>query len=72
MRRLIICTLHQILLGWTGRDKIFWSQNLNERDHEEDLGVDARIMLQMDLRETGWNGVDRIVWLVVGTSGGLL
>jgi hypothetical protein len=28
--------------------------------------------IKMDLRETGWDGVDWIIWLRIGTSGGLL
>jgi hypothetical protein len=36
----------------------FWSENLKGRDHAEDLGVDGRINIRMDLREIGWEGVD--------------
>jgi hypothetical protein len=28
--------------------------------------------IKIDLRETGWDGVDWLVWLRIGTSGGLL
>jgi hypothetical protein len=28
--------------------------------------------VKMDLREIEWNGVDCLIWLRIGTSGGLL
>jgi hypothetical protein len=31
-----------------------------ERDHKEDLDVGGRIILKMDLRRTGWSGMDWI------------
>jgi hypothetical protein len=34
--------------------KRFWPKKLKERDHSEDVSVDGK----MDLRETGWEGVD--------------
>jgi hypothetical protein len=37
---------------------VFWSENLNGRDHSEDLGVDGKIIL--DIGEIGWEGV---VWV---------
>jgi hypothetical protein len=39
----------------------FWSENLKGRDHSEDLGIDGRILLEMYLRETGYDGVDWII-----------
>jgi hypothetical protein len=36
----------------------FCSENLEGRDHKEDIGVDGRIPIRMDLREIGWGGVD--------------
>jgi hypothetical protein len=41
------------------------------RGHSEDLDVDGRINVRLDLRETGkmWTG---IIWLRTGTSNGLL
>jgi hypothetical protein len=32
--------------------------NLKERDHLEDLGLDGRMLLKMDLQEVGWRGMD--------------
>jgi hypothetical protein len=34
--------------------KKFWSENLKGRDHNEDLGADGRVILnvRIDLRET--------------------
>jgi hypothetical protein len=37
--------------------KIFWSENLKERDHSEDLVVDGRILLEW-IMEIVWEGVD--------------
>jgi len=31
----------------------FWWENLRERDHLEDAGVDRKIILKMDLQEVG-------------------
>jgi len=36
-----------------------WWGKLRERDHLEELGVDGRIILKMDLQEVGW-GMDWI------------
>jgi hypothetical protein len=46
-------------------------ENLKKRDHLKDLGVDERI-ITMDFREIGWEGVDGIICLRIGTSVGLL
>ena len=37
----------------------FWWGNLRERDHLEDLGVDAIVILTMSLQKVGW-GMDWI------------
>jgi hypothetical protein len=34
----------------------FWRGGLRERDHLEDLGVDGRIIIKVDLQEVGWGG----------------
>jgi len=38
----------------------FWSKNLKESDHSEDLGTDWEDNIRMDLKEVGWEGVDWI------------
>jgi hypothetical protein len=50
----------------------FWSENLNGRDHLEDLAVDGKIILEWILKkQVGrvWTG---FIWLRIGTSGGVL
>jgi hypothetical protein len=36
----------------------FCSENLKERDHSNDLGIDGRIILELILGEIGWGNVD--------------
>ena len=52
-----------------------WGENLQERDYMEDLGVDWKIILKIDLKETGWEGClhtswwgERHLWVVVNTA----
>jgi len=49
-----------------------WMENLRDRDHLEDLGVDGRIILRWILRKWDvgvWIGSS---WLRIGTGGGHL
>jgi hypothetical protein len=50
----------------------FWSENLNGRDHSEDLGVDRKIILEWILGEEGWGMWTGCIWLRIGASGELL
>jgi hypothetical protein len=65
MRRLMICTLQQILFGrsnreeWNGRGMYhiwgevhagFWWGNLEEIDHLQDIGIDGRLILRWIFR----------------------
>ena len=51
---------------------LFCLGNLSERDHMEDPGVDGRIIVRSIFRK--WNGGVWIglIWLMLGTGGGLL
>jgi hypothetical protein len=45
--------------------------NLRERDHLKNLGVDGRI-LKWIFQEVGWEAWTGLLWLRIGTGGGLL
>jgi hypothetical protein len=50
----------------------FCWRNLEERDHLECLDIDARIILTWVIKKLGggvWTG---LIWLGIGTGGGLL
>jgi hypothetical protein len=54
------------------RNAYFLVENLEGRDHVEDLDVDGRIILERVLGKEGgmlWTG---FMWLRIGTSGRLL
>jgi hypothetical protein len=44
----------------------FWSGDLRERDHLEDIGIDGRIILKWTFKK--WD--DGLMWLRIGTGGG--
>jgi hypothetical protein len=48
----------------------FWSENLKERDHTEDLGVTEVIILEWILGKYGGKLWTRFMWLSVGTVEG--
>jgi hypothetical protein len=46
-----------------GKDEkhaIFWLENLKGRDQLEDLGMDGKINIRIDLREIWWEGLEWI------------
>jgi hypothetical protein len=69
-----------IKMRWTGHvsriggrevHKGLWWGTLRERDLLGDPGIDGRIILRWILRN--WDGdVDWLMWLKIGTGGGLL
>jgi hypothetical protein len=50
----------------------FWLGDLTEGDHLEDPGVDGRVILKWIFKK--WDGGARtgLIWLRIGTGGGLL
>jgi len=49
-----------------------WYANLKERGHLKDLGVGKRIILQHILQKYDWRMWTGLLWLRLGTGGGLL
>jgi hypothetical protein len=65
-------TGHVVLWGTGEVHTGFCWGDLIERDHFEDLGVDGRIILKWNLKQWDrgeWTG---LLWLRIGTDGGLL
>jgi hypothetical protein len=52
--------------------KIFWMENLKERNHSEELGVDGRVILEWILGKVGGMVLTAFFWLRIGGSGRLL
>jgi hypothetical protein len=50
----------------------YWCGNLRERDHLEDIGVDRRIILRWIIRKWDMAVWTELLWLRIGTGGGLL
>ena len=50
----------------------FWWGDLRERDHLEDVGLDCRIILKMNLQEVGLGAWTELMLLRIMTVGGLL
>jgi hypothetical protein len=47
-------------------------RNLRERDHLKDQGVDGRIILKWIIEMLGGRAQTGLIWLRIGTDGGLL
>jgi hypothetical protein len=58
----------------TGRGEVhtgFWWGKLRERDHLKDVVVDGKIILKWIFKK--WDGAwTGLIWLRIGTGGGLL
>jgi hypothetical protein len=51
---------------------ILWLETLKGRDHLEDVDVDGRLILKWILGKQDWKVRIGLIWLTIGTSGGLL
>jgi hypothetical protein len=50
----------------------FWWENLNERDHLEDPGVDGRIILRWNFRKWDVRVWTELEWLTIAAGDGHL
>jgi len=50
----------------------FWWENLRERDHLRNPGTDERIILRWIFRKWDVGACTGLIWLRIGTGGGLL
>jgi len=50
---------------------VLWLENLKERDHSEDLGVDEKMVLKWIFGKISGNMWIGCIWLRIGTSVGL-
>jgi hypothetical protein len=47
-------------------------ESLKGRDYQKDPDTDWKIILKWILSKTGWRVWTEFIWLMIGTSGGLL
>ena len=50
----------------------FWWGNLRDRDHLEEPGIDARTILTWFFKKQDGKAWTQLLWLRIGTDGGLL
>jgi hypothetical protein len=50
----------------------FWCGDLREGDHWEDPGVDGRIILKWIFKKWDGGAWTGLIWLRIGTGGGIL
>jgi hypothetical protein len=50
----------------------FWWGDLEKKDHLADLDVDGSIILKWIFKEWGGEAWTGLIWLRIGTGGGLL
>jgi hypothetical protein len=50
----------------------FWWEDLRDGDHLEDPGVDRRIILKWIFKKWDGGAWSGLIWLRIGTGGGLL
>ena len=55
--------------GGEVRTGFFWWENLKEREHLEDIGIDGRIILKCLFKKWDGRAWAGLIWLRIGTGG---
>jgi hypothetical protein len=69
--RMMRCAVHVARIKRLEMRTNFLLENLNGRDHSEDLGIDGKIILKLILRKLSGRMWTSLILLRIGVGGGL-
>jgi hypothetical protein len=68
----IRCARHAARTGGMRKNEKFQTENLNEREHLKDLGVDVRTILKCMLKKQVMMASNRFIWFRIESNAGHL